>query len=246
METSSKPLVDKREEKLQNNVGFFFIVVLFFTLLGFYPSYFSYFPMFEGLSWVYHFHAFFATLWIVMLIMQAFLIRRKNYILHRRIGRTSYFVIPFLLFSFFLVAKAMYHKNIEINHLTEVDALASLSRTGLPDILYFGILYSLGMIYKRRTSWHIRFLTCTGLVTLGPGLGRFLFNHFRPEVAGATLGVLFLLTPIIWLVIDLIKRKSPVPLLVFLAISLTAGYMSGAGHSAWWQNFARWFANSFF
>ena len=246
MEQNSTVKTDKKENRLQNNIVFFFIVVLFFTLLGFYPSYFTFFPKFEGISWVYHFHAFFATLWIVMLITQAFLIRRRRYNLHRKIGKASYFVIPFLLFSFFLVAKAMYYKNIQINHLSEADALANLSRTGLPDILYIGILYSLGMVYKKRTSWHVRFFTCTGLAVLGPGLGRFAFRHFSPEVAGATLGIILLLVPIIWLIIDIIKKKSPIPLLVFIAISLTAGYMNGAGHSAWWQTFSKWFADAFF
>jgi hypothetical protein len=246
MEQTSITKINKKEKHLQNNIGFFFIGVLIFTLLGFYPSYFAYFPKFEGFSWVYHFHAFFATLWIIMLITQAFLIRRKKYYLHRKIGKASYFVIPFLLFSFFLVAKAMYFKNIQINHLSEVDALANLSKTGLPDILYIGILYSLGMYYKKRTSWHIRFLTCTGLAALGPGLGRFAFRHFSPEVAGATLGILFLLVPIIWLIVDIIKKKSPIPLLVFIAISFTAGYMNNAGHSTWWQTFAKWFAEMFF
>ena len=246
MQEATVKRIDKKEKRLQNNIGFFFIVVLLFTLLGFYPSYFIHFPKFEGVSWVYHFHAFFATLWICMLITQAFLIRRKKYQLHRKIGKASYFVIPFLLFSFFLVAKAMYIRNTQVDHLSEADALANLSKTGLPDILYIGILYSLGMYYKKRTSWHLRFLSCTGLAALGPGLGRFAFLNFSPEVAGATLGITLLLVPIIWLIIDIVKKRSPIPLLVFIAISLTAGYMNGAGHSAWWQGFAKWFADAFF
>jgi hypothetical protein len=102
--------------------------------------------MFEGFSWVYHFHAFFATLWIVMLITQAFLIRRKHFNLHRKIGNTSYFIIPFLLFSFFLMARDTYFKNINIKHLSETDALAYLSRSGLRDILYMAILFSLAIL----------------------------------------------------------------------------------------------------
>ncbi len=243
-QTSTK--IDKKEKFLQNNIGFFFIGVLIVTLLGFYPSYFAHFPRLEGFSWAYHFHAFFATLWIVMLITQAFLIRRKNFDLHRKIGTASYFVIPFLLFSFFLMAKAMYFKSININHLSEPEALAGLSKSGLRDILYMIILYSLAILYKKRTSWHLRFFTCSGLMILGPGLGRFAFGNFRPEVAGATMGVFLLLIPIIWLIIDIVKKKSPVPLLIFIAITISAIYMDGCGHSAWWQTFAKWFADTFF
>lgn len=236
----------KKEKWLQNNIGFFFIGILIMTLLGFYPTYLTHFPTFKGFTWAYHFHAFVATLWIVMLITQAFLIRKRNYSLHRKIGKVSYFVMPFLLFSLFLMARATYFKNININHLSETDALAGLSKSGLRDILYMGILYGLAIFYKKRTAWHLRFFTCTGLIVLGPGLGRFAFTNFRPEIAGATLGIMMLLVPIIWLVVDIIKKKSPVPLLVFIAITISAIYLEGSGHAAWWQTFAKWFADTFF
>lgn len=235
-----------RERNLENNIVFFFIGLLIVTFLGFYPTYFTHFPTFDGFSFAFHFHAFVATLWIVMLITQAFLIRMKNYEWHRWIGKASYFVIPFLLFSFFLMAKAAYFKNINIKHVSETEALAYLSRSGLRDILYLAILYGLAIFYKRKISWHLRFFTCSGLMVLGPGLGRFAFANFRPEVAGATLGICMLLVPIIWLIVDLIKKKSPIPLLVFIAITISAIYMDGAGHAAWWQSFARWFAGTFF
>ena len=238
--------VDKKEKHLQNYIGFFFIGILIMTFLGFYPTYFTYFPMFEGFSWVYHFHAFFAILWIVMLIAQAFLIRMKKFQLHRKIGKASFYVIPFLLFSFFLIAKTTYFKNINEKHLIETDALAYLSRSGLRDILYLVILYGLGILYKKRTSWHLRFFTCSGLMVLGPGLGRFAFANFKPEVAGSILGIFLLLVPIIWLIIDIIKKKSPIPLLIFIAITISGIYLDGAGHSTWWQTFAQWFADTFF
>lgn len=238
--------VSSGEKNLQNNVVFFFIGVFIMSIIGFYPTYFAHFPAFKGFSWVHHFHGFIASVWIVMLITQAFLIRTKNYNLHRKVGKASYFIMPVLLFSFFLVARAMYIKNIEVNHLSEADALAALSRTGLPDIVYLGILYSLAIIYKRKTSWHMRFFTCTGLMVLGPGLGRFLFTHLKPEVAGPILGITFLGIPVIWMITDLVRKKSPVPLLIFIAISLTAATMGNSGHSAWWQAFAGWVAKNLF
>jgi hypothetical protein len=234
------------EIKLQNNVMFFFIGVLLITLLGFYPTYFIHFPTFTGFSWVHHFHAFIASLWICMLIAQAFLIRAKKYSIHRMVGKASYLVMPVLLFSFFLMAKAMYYKNIDVKHLSEADALADLSRSGLPDIFYLSILYGLGIIYKRKTSWHLRFFTCTGLMILGPGLGRMAFMNFPPQVAGPIMGVVFLLVPLVWLIIDIVKKKSPVPLLIFIAISLTAANVSSSGHAAWWQAFAGWVKNTLF
>jgi hypothetical protein len=234
------------EKSLQNYIGFFFIAILVITLLGFYPSYFAHFPAFEGFTWAFHFHAFVATLWIVMLITQAFLIRAKRHDLHRKVAKASYIVIPLVLFSFYLMAKASYFKNINVNHLSEADALAGLSKSGLRDILYLAILYTLGILYKHRTPWHMRFFTCTGLMILGPGLGRFAFRHFSPEAAGLTMAVFLLFIPIIWLIVDIIKKKSPVPLLVFIAISISAIFLEGNGHAAWWQATAKWIADNLF
>lgn len=234
------------ESKLQNNIGFFFAAVLVTTLIGFYPTYFMHFPTFEGFNWVHHFHGFIATLWICMLIAQAFLIRVKNYTLHRRIGKASYFVMPLLLLSFFLMAREMYIKNININHLSEADARAALIGSGIPDILYMGILYSLGIIYKQKTPWHLRFFACTGLMILGPGLGRFAFVNFPTPVAIAIMVTTALLIPIAWLIADIVKKKSPIPLLVFIAITISVIVKGNLGHSAWWQGFTKWIVNTLF
>ncbi len=123
------------ERLLQRNVGFFFLVVLSFTLLGFFPSYFSRFPAFAGYDWAFHVHATIGLVWIGMLIAQAFLIRAKRFRTHRAVGKASYVVMPLLLVSFFLMARAQYHKNLLVNHLSETNALAALSRTGLPDVV---------------------------------------------------------------------------------------------------------------
>ncbi|MBK8391719.1 MAG: hypothetical protein IPL23_21635 [Saprospiraceae bacterium] len=98
------------ENKLQNSVGFFFIAILIITLLGFYPSYFSHFPKFEGFSLAFHFHGVLALLWLCMLIAQAFLIRAKKYEIHKVIGKLSYFVMPLLLFSFFFNGESNLHQ----------------------------------------------------------------------------------------------------------------------------------------
>lgn len=146
----------------------------------------------------------------------------------------------------FLMARAVYHRGISVKHLSEADALAELIKSGLPDILFIGVLYSLGIIYKRKPSWHLRFLTCTGIIILGPGLGRYAFVNFPPQVAGIIMAIVFLLVPIVWLIIDIVKKKSPIPLSIFLGITIVAFLKESAGHSVWWQSFAKWIADTFF
>lgn len=227
-------LQNSSEKRLQSGIVYFFIAVLVFAGLGFYPTYFRHFPAFEGFNWIHHFHGLMATLWIAMLITQSLLIRFKKYTWHRRIGNTSYILMPLLLCSFFLIAKTTYLKNIQT--MSEEDALAKMT-SGIPDILFMGTFYCLAMIYKKRTAWHLRFFAATGFMTLGPGIGRFAFVNFQPNIA-----IIILLTslslPVIWFVVDIVKKKSPVPMGIYLLIFTLS--MLNNGHTAWWQATAKW------
>jgi hypothetical protein len=233
------------EKALQNRVGYFFVALLIITTLGFYPTYLSKFPTFEGLTTAHHFHGFVASLWIIMLVMQSFLIRAKKYTLHRLIGKAGYVIMPLVLISLFLVARAGYYRNIKV--MSEADTLAGLTN-GLPDILFLGTLFTLGMVYRKRPSWHLRFLTSTGLMILGPGLGRFLiafcglpFTVAIPLLVGSTTGV-----ALVWMIIDIRQKKSAFPMAVFVGIGILAFVIGANNHSVWWQGLSGWVAARWF
>jgi len=225
------------EKALQNRVGYFFVGILIITILGFYRTYLVKFPTFEGLTTAHHFHGFVASLWIVMLISQAFLIRAKRYAAHRLVGKASWVVMPLLLVSLFLVARAGYQRNSMT--MPRPDALAGLTN-GIPDILFLGTLFMLAMIYRKRPAWHLRFMTSTGLMMLGPGLGRFLivfcglpFLIAIPLIVSLTTGV-----SIVWLIMDIRQKKSVVPMAVFVGIGIVAFFIGASNHSGWWQGLA--------
>ena len=233
------------ENALQNRVLYFFVGLLIITTLGFYPTYLSKFPTFEGFTTAHHFHGFVASLWIIMLITQSFLIRTKRYTLHRLIGQAGYVVMPLLLMSLFLVARAGYYRNIKV--MSEADTLAGLTN-GLPDMLFLGTLFTLGMVYRKRPSWHLRFLTSTGLMILGPGLGRFLivfcglpFMVAIPRMVSLTTGA-----ALVWMILDIRQKKSAFPMSVFVTIGVLAFIVGANNHSAWWQGFAGWVAAHWF
>ncbi|TAE23676.1 MAG: hypothetical protein EAZ91_21765 [Cytophagales bacterium] len=233
------------EKALQNRVGYYFVFVLIITTLGFYPTYLSKFPTFEGLTNVHHFHGFIALVWILMLIAQAFLIRYKKYALHRLIGKAGYVVMPLLLISLFLVARAGYERNSKT--MTKPDALAELSN-GIPDILFMGILFVLAMAYRHRPAWHMRFMTSTGLAIVGPGLGRFLivfcglpFTIALPLMGLSTTGV-----ALVWMILDIRQKKSAFPMGVFVAMGIGIVLIGANNHSDWWQSFASWIVANLF
>lgn len=180
-----------------------------------------------------------------MLLTQSFLIRAQKYKLHRLVGKASYVVMPLVILSFFLVAKAGYYKNSKTK--SETDALAGLI-SGIPDMFYLGVLYSLAMIYKKNVGYHLRFFASTGLLILGPGLGRFLivycglpFYLAIPVMILATTG-----TGLIWLFVDIRQKKPAFPMLIFSCIGLLAFLITTNAHSAVWQSFAKWIVANLF
>jgi hypothetical protein len=76
-------------------ISYLFVFVLALVFWGFYKTYFSLFPRFNGLPTLLHIHAVLILLWFAMLIAQPLLILRyKNIALHRLVGKASYILVP--------------------------------------------------------------------------------------------------------------------------------------------------------
>jgi hypothetical protein len=231
----------KKSSGITNRLIYYFIFLLLMSFAGFYKTYLVKFPNFEGFTWAHHFHGVIMVTWISMLIAQPVFIRTRNMKWHRIVGKASYFIFPLLLLSFFLVARAAYVRNIKIE--SETEALAALGFSGIPDMFYISILYGLGIYYKKKTSYHLRFFASIGLMILGPGLGRFLIAVCGLPFAAVPvmIGVITLFT-LGWMIADIINKRSAFPLAVFLGITACAFLLGFNTHSAWWQAFAKWIA----
>jgi hypothetical protein len=213
--------------------------------LGFYKTYLIHFPTFEGFATVHHFHGLLALTWILMLISQAYLIRNKKYTIHKAVGKLSFIVMPLFIISLFLVAKESYFRNSA--KLTEAEALAALTN-GLPDMFFFSILFILAMVNKRNSSSHMRYMTSTGIMMLGPGLGRFMivFCGLPFPVVIITMILLTLGVAIVWFIFDYRNKKSLMPMSVLIMMSIVATLIQINANGAIWQSFAAWFASNFF
>ncbi len=235
----------KKNNGITNRLIYFFVFLLLISIAGFYKTYLVKFPNFDGFNWAHHFHGVVMLTWILMLIAQPVFIRTKKMNWHRIVGKASYFIFPLLLLSFFLVARAAYLRNIKT--IGETEALAAMGFSGIPDMFYISILYGLGIYYKKKTSFHLRFFACIGLMILGPGLGRFLIAvcGFPFGVVGVMGGVISLFT-LGWMITDIVKKRSAFPMAVFLAIIATTIVIGPNTHSAWWQGFAKWIAAHLF
>ncbi len=148
-------------EKAYKNLGYFLILLIPFTFLGFYKTYFNQFPTFQDTSTYIHIHAAIASIWVLLLVAQPLLIRKKKYKLHKQIGKISYLIFPLLILSF-------------------IPGMIRIFNSDSPTILFFPlsdiimliIFYFLAIYHRKNTSKHMRYMIGVALVFLDPTLGR--------------------------------------------------------------------------
>lgn len=75
------------------------IFIIGLSLAGFYQSYLSHFPMFLDFKGLIHIHFSAFCCWFALIVIQPILIRKKQYELHKKLGRLSYFLIPILVIT---------------------------------------------------------------------------------------------------------------------------------------------------
>ena len=81
-------------EKNYKSLGFILIIYIPVTFLAFYKTYFGQFPDFDkNIDFFIHVHAFIASVWLGLLIIQPLLIRYKRYDLHRQFDIISFTVL---------------------------------------------------------------------------------------------------------------------------------------------------------
>lgn len=221
------------------NLVFWFSGLLVLLVAGFWKSYFSVF--FDGPHPTHHFHGVVMTLWVMLLISQAWLVRRRNLDLHRLAGRTAYVLGPLVVISGVIVT---FH-NIAGAPDPMAPFFLSLYWLGWFSALAFGILFALAIIHRRNFHLHARYMIATALVFVLPGMSRLVsqlaqrFEWPAPEfyefqVLVGLLGVAL----IAW---DRMHGRLRAPFVVFTVLwgmnlviwKLIPGW-------AWWQAFTAW------
>ena len=144
------------------NISYLFAAVLLFAFIAFYRTYFGLFPSFAGTTWVVHFHATVIILWLVLLIIQPVLIRKKRVDIHKLLGKVSYWLVPLIVLSFVLIVR---QTELKAKNLP-VFAIAVVNGTT------FVIFYLLAIYYRKKTLWHIRFMLLTIIPFIDPAAGR--------------------------------------------------------------------------
>ena len=142
-----------------------------------------------------HLHGITLIAWCILLVLQPYLIRTKNYQLHRQVGKLSYVVVGLITLTTL---------DIYMYRLRGLDALSTqdyLSASSvLIALLTFLVFYGLAIFYKSKPGIHARYMVCTVFALFTAVFDRmidsyfsFLLNYF-PSVDGQPVRQVFGLT----------------------------------------------------
>jgi hypothetical protein len=156
--------------------GYFFLGLLGFAVLAFWPQYVRVLPRGEISGYV-HLHAVVMTLWFALLITQPFLLRAGRRGLHRALGKLSYVVAPAVVVATVLLTHAALRRDAADRGLAGAGNFVYLP---LSMITLFAICYGLAIAYRKTPALHARFMICTSLAVIDPILSRVLIFYLPP------------------------------------------------------------------
>lgn len=223
------------------NSVFFFAALAIFAIAGFWPSYFA--RVSEEKNFHVHLHGAAMSLWVLLLISQAFLIRsgtRQLRQLHRLAGKISYVLVPVIIFS-----------TLSLSHFRVQESGTDLR----PDLLYFlyiqlallvvfVLAYSLAIYHRASPHIHARYMVCTALALIDPIVARLLYNHLG--ITPPLMQVMtYVLVDAIFLYLIFVDWKHgrrmivfPAMLAVFIAAQVPTFIVPT---QPFWHDFALWY-----
>lgn len=218
--------------------GYYFIGLFGLVILGFWPTYFAKF--FNGsadFTFYFHFHAAILTLWLLLLITQPILIRKKKLSIHRFNGKLSYFLFPLVFLSVILLAHSRHEideKNLDIRLLVP-----------FKDLLILGTAYFIAIRYRHNIDLHARGMVVTGIAFIEPSLVRFIRYAIIPSPAANYLTMFFIYSLLIGLIIKERNQKRGrwvFPLILGLYV-IVHSIIIFKIHIGPWESFSKWFIN---
>ena len=153
-----------------------FATALTLTLAGFWPSFFAKLP---EAPLPHHLHAWSATAWMVLPLLQYALIRSGRRSLHRLVGYSSVLLAASVAASGVYVVRMMAYKNIASFRLASVKFVV-LDLTG---IVFFCVLVAVAISAARRRDirLHVTALIASAFIPLEAALER-LFQIVLPSL----------------------------------------------------------------
>lgn len=222
---------------------FWFTLLLAAALVGFFPSYYG---RLGDASLTHHFHGATSTCWMLLLIGQAYLVRRRQLRWHRAIGRASIVLAIMFVISGGMIVRWM---------LTDPNPFSRmfgprLAFLDVTSVLFFLFAYVMAIVHRKDMQLHARYMASTALPLLPPALGRVYGIFVLPAGSSFDLALhlAFLtaeLVVVALLVDDWRKGKIRAPYLILLAtLIVQQASFEVPPASAPWQPVVAWISAS--
>ncbi len=169
------------DNTLKRKPSYFFVISIIGVLaafIGFAKTFF--FPLSQGnfkAPWVVHVHGAFAFAWIILFFVQNFLIHKKNYRLHKRLGIAGIVIAAGVFITLFFVGLFSVEKQF-------ADGIEASDYNDMPGIITGAILFfalvCAGISNRKRAAYHKRYLLLATIQMLWPAW--FRFRHYFPGI----------------------------------------------------------------
>lgn len=217
----------------------YFLAALAAIVGGFWQSFFR--PLGAGDAG-HTVHGVTATLWIVVLITQSWLMSRGLVSWHRRVSRLAFVLLPVLSVSALYMVGVMMHNPNMPPFLPPL-----LAFIDIPSIAFLLLLVGLALRNVRTPAAHKRFMSATVLLGFPPALTRLYATVFAPQIDFWTALHGSMVTVEVILVALIIADRSmgerqlayPLSLAFFAAVHVL---MHPVASSKVWNDFMAWYA----
>lgn len=214
-------------ERAYRNLGYVLLVLLPVFIAGFWIPYLSEIPRFDAsITAAVHIHAALLFSFLLLLIIQPFLIRYGAFSAHRILGKMSNILIPFvLIFSVAMLFKE-YHEHLS-DGATVAFALNAEFLSAM-QLLLFGTLYGLAIaaIRRREVPTHMRYMICIVLVLLPAGLARTMGYWFGVRQSMSQT-ICLALIDILLVALIVFDRRRQLHARPYIAVLLAYGVIEG-------------------
>lgn len=222
---------------------FYFAIAFLVAVGGFWPSFFS---KLSSTDKAHLIHGVTATLWMTVPILQSWLISRKRFKLHRRLGWVTLAVLaPALVVSGLHMVQLMVLR-YEQTHAIRLLKFTFLDICAMSLFVTFLVLGVLRIRHGDRDG-HMRYMAGTVLFALEPALER-VFVFYVPGVSGFASALYFALVTMEAILAMLlffewrrhtVRVPFAIALLFFAAMHV---FLTPVANSPQFAEFAKWFA----
>jgi len=220
------------------NAGCYLIGLLLLAILGFWNSYFSkvfYLP--EDFNGYFHFHALMAGIWLVVLIIQPILIKRRQWKIHRQVGTLAHILMALFYVSVILLT----HHQLSLQD--KFNPIAAL--IPFKDLTILSVAYFIAIKYRKTVGIHARGMIATGIVFIEPALIRAIGTIF-PSLGNRYLWTIAIIYTLLISLMVLGRKYNngqwvfPLILLMYMVVHSIIIFRLPIG---FFESFARWFAS---